>query len=288
MTEPKQKFQRRCTAGRSFFTIQADGQVARCWFRQADVCGSVANLQLNAYQTTVCDDRRCPLSCEPCYNTIWENENEDPEQGLFVKVDELDPVDPQQDYAFFQVIMANACNFKCPYCVAGSNLVNVGEDKKRWLKAEQWIKWWRYIGSLYQGVSVTLVGGEPIIFPGFEDIVLEISNLPPNGAHRIFTNCSLVKPLLPFIEGRVRNFEFFASIHPTNRNFDLARFTDIFLQVSQHMHAQLLMVDSPENQPHIGPIVEHFKSLGLRVGMSQDEVQAKKINQSSLKFKALD
>jgi MoaA/NifB/PqqE/SkfB family radical SAM enzyme len=74
---------------------------------------------------------------------------------------------------YFWMVMGR-CNYRCPYCVYG--LVEFDRRKVSYFyDAAQWIARWKRMYEKYGEGNIILTGGEPTLYPGFDDMVLELN-----------------------------------------------------------------------------------------------------------------
>lgn len=262
--------ERCCTAGSNYFVIYQDGLVYRCWPYAGpgqEVLGSVADLALAPLIETHCLERKCLLPCDPSDVVIQEDGAN--QRGRFV-VDDDDPRNPQRNNLYFQIMMNHSCNYACDYCIALSNTVSIADDKKKWLTPSQWVRWWNWIGTQAETVSVTIAGGEPTIFPGFKDIMVAISKL--KGLNKLCTNLSVPSALEPVIKGEAPNWSISATAHPNNPSFNLVRFTQAAEQINKSCQSfRVMMVDVSENKKYLDEFRNLFQSKGIQFDVLEDQ-----------------
>ncbi|OGR46603.1 MAG: hypothetical protein A2X34_05250 [Elusimicrobia bacterium GWC2_51_8] len=80
------------------------------------------------------------------------------------------------------------CNYHCPHCWFDGSWEAAKKDVI-YLPPERWKDFWQHLYDHYGEIRVTIVGGEPFFYPGFTEIIKNISNI-----HRIMisTNGSLI------------------------------------------------------------------------------------------------
>ncbi len=68
------------------------------------------------------------------------------------------------------------CNYRCPHCIFEGKW---DEYKKRtvFLSPDEWMNHWRRIHSLYGRASFLITGGEPFLYPGFIDVIENLSEI---------------------------------------------------------------------------------------------------------------
>ncbi|HLD29537.1 MAG TPA: radical SAM protein, partial [bacterium] len=66
------------------------------------------------------------------------------------------------------------CNYRCPYCFFEGYWEEV-EKKNRYLPGREWTKTWEKMARRYGGLKLIITGGEPMIYPGFLDLVKGLS-----------------------------------------------------------------------------------------------------------------
>lgn len=77
------------------------------------------------------------------------------------------------------------CNYRCPYCWFEGSAVR--ELKKVYISADEWIRRWDYLYRRYGAVHIEITGGEPFIYPYFQELIKGISIMH---TIRITTNLS--------------------------------------------------------------------------------------------------
>lgn len=81
----------------------------------------------------------------------------------------------QRRVEYFWMIMGK-CNYRCPYCVYG--LAEFDRRKvDRYYTAQEWMRPWRRMHEKYGEGNIILTGGEPTLYPGFEELVQELSSM---------------------------------------------------------------------------------------------------------------
>ncbi|WP_456421090.1 radical SAM protein, partial [Thermococcus sp.] len=88
--------------------------------------------------------------------------------------------------------ITRACNLRCTHCI-----VSAGEPLPDELPTERWVSLVEEIGDY--AVRVTLTGGEPLVHPGFLDILLAAKKA--GLAVRILTNGTLVPDFIDDLQG---------------------------------------------------------------------------------------
>ena len=91
-------------------------------------------------------------------------------------------------------ILTNLCNLACTFCF---------QERKRKKDAMTKDEWIKVIDSLPEGSRITLTGGEPIVFKGFEEIFKKACE---KFEVNIITNCLLLTEKLIDFMLTFRNF----------------------------------------------------------------------------------
>ncbi|MBN2407404.1 MAG: radical SAM protein [Elusimicrobia bacterium] len=111
-----------------------------------------------------------------------------------------------------------ACNYRCPYCWFHGQWEELKKNNK-YPEPEKLIGHWKRIRDKYGRVMITVAGGEPLIYPGYQEIFEALS-----GMHdiEITSNLSLGKDELErFIDRiRSRDVRISASYHPGFARFE--------------------------------------------------------------------
>jgi MoaA/NifB/PqqE/SkfB family radical SAM enzyme len=122
------------------------------------------------------------------------------------------------------------CNFRCPYCFFEGMW---GEVEKRnvYRPLEEWVSAWMRILKKYGCLRVLITGGEPFIYPGFVDLLKEMS---PHFSIGFDTNLSCSEELLADFakNAEAKNVSLGLSFHPQFAQFDSFLKKALFLQNS--------------------------------------------------------
>ena len=82
------------------------------------------------------------------------------------------PKDRRVEY-FWMVL--GRCNYRCPYCVYGLVPTDRRRDAQHY-SAEQWLTGWERMRRRHGEGNIILTGGEPTIYPGFDELVLKLTD----------------------------------------------------------------------------------------------------------------
>lgn len=68
------------------------------------------------------------------------------------------------------------CNYRCPYCWFHGKWKDL-EKTHSHFSADKWIKQWKLIHDKYGSINIDVLGGEPFIYPGFVELMRNVSLL---------------------------------------------------------------------------------------------------------------
>jgi MoaA/NifB/PqqE/SkfB family radical SAM enzyme len=120
------------------------------------------------------------------------------------------------------------CNYRCPYCFFEGMWEEV-EKRNAYRPLKEWVSAWKRILDKYGYVRILITGGEPFIYPGFVELLKEIS---PHFSIGFDTNLSCSKELLTdFVKNtEVKNVSMGLSFHPKFAEFSSFLEKALFLQ----------------------------------------------------------
>lgn len=155
--------------------------------------------------------------------------------------------------------MGSACNYKCSYCFQKSIKRTMPSRSKK--EINNLVKNIKTLKN--KKITIDLVGGEPTIFPYYEEIVLQLEKL--NNVVSIQTETNLSKDLKYFkrIINNMTNKEklvFSASYHHEYSNFDEFMEKIIFLSKC-NVGVRVTVMSHPSKFKEIKFIYEKVKSL---------------------------
>jgi MoaA/NifB/PqqE/SkfB family radical SAM enzyme len=87
------------------------------------------------------------------------------------------------------------CNYRCPYCWFHGKWGEVKHQNK-YLSADELGRYWQRIYDKYGRVLITVAGGEPLTYPGYQDVFVTLARM-----HDIEITTNLSLPA-----GELRNF----------------------------------------------------------------------------------
>lgn len=154
------------------------------------------------------------------------------------------------------------CNYRCSYCFWElDRLWDKLAAHNRVLPPETWIAAWERVRARCGAVKIDIVGGEPLIYPGFGRL---LSGLAENHALTITTNLSLpvgnLRELVSLVSPQCVRFN--ASFHPEFTSFE--SFTEkILLLKSSGYEPGVLMVAWPPLLPRMKGYGKQFADLGI-------------------------
>lgn len=80
------------------------------------------------------------------------------------------------DQVTFEWNIAYQCNYRCPYCFFEGKWEEYGK-RTIFLPVDQWMDRWRKIYDRYGRASILITGGEPFTYPGFIELIGQLSAL---------------------------------------------------------------------------------------------------------------
>ncbi len=226
-----------CSAGINYIVICPNGDVYRC---MADYGGNrpalfnVKDGWRRLEKPLLCSHSKCEASCDTKYTrkAIFKPERSEPE---IVGSEQDPPEESFEDPAPYLIspdqpvdelfrhrihivwLPTFRCNYTCQYCeyAAGRHTLHEIRSASPELSVTQWFEVWRAIREMYDGIGVSISGGEPLL----SKATLPIMNLLGDaGSCDITTNLS-VNPM-----GLMRHMEkpslITASLHPTASHFN--------------------------------------------------------------------
>ncbi|MDD5628404.1 MAG: radical SAM protein [Elusimicrobia bacterium] len=82
---------------------------------------------------------------------------------------------PKQRRIEYFWMVSGRCNYRCPYCVYGQTPTDRRQSRQHY-SAAQWLEGWQRLRQRYGEGNIIMTGGEPTIYPGFEDMVLKLTD----------------------------------------------------------------------------------------------------------------
>lgn len=108
-----------------------------------------------------------------------------------------------------------ACNYRCPYCWWHGRWHYLVKSN-RYLSVAELTRYWTNIYRKYGPVHIEMLGGEPSIYPGFKDLIKELS-----GMHTLRISTNLSTDIESFcVEVNPRAVEMICSFHPLFADLD--------------------------------------------------------------------
>lgn len=107
------------------------------------------------------------------------------------------------------------CNYRCPYCWCEGKWQELAK-LNRYLSVKEWVKYWSNIYTNYGKVTIEILGGEPLIYPNFNDLMKAISSI-----HTIRITTNLSTDIEDFIKQvDASNVKISPTFHPLFAEFD--------------------------------------------------------------------
>lgn len=160
---------------------------------------------------------------------------------------------------YFWMVMGR-CNYRCPYCVYGL----VPFDRRKvgyYFSADQWVSGWKRLYERYGEGNIILTGGEPTLYPGFDEMVLALNQWYWLAFD---TNLSWEKDKLADFLRRAdpKKVRFEISFHPSQTE------TEPFLEKARMIHDAGFgyinrLVSYPALLPRLDEFREAFAARGL-------------------------
>ncbi|MDN5358934.1 MAG: hypothetical protein PWP76_777 [Candidatus Diapherotrites archaeon] len=161
--------------------------------------------------------------------------------------------------------LTTACNLRCTHCY-----VSAGEPLPHELSTEEWVRLVQSAGDF--AVQITLTGGEPLVHPGFLDILAEAKK--HNLAIRILTNGTLLSERISELSGlldpRLDSFQVSLDgprdVHDSIRgegSFDRA-IEGIRAALERGYPVDIAVTVIPENRDSIRELYRSFSGLPVR------------------------
>lgn len=250
-----------CTAGHTYFVIPPSGKVWRCWAHQREVYGSVSDLTLRAADSSPpCPELRCRMCERQCNVVHYDNGNVAHGSGSSRDAKHL----------VFRVMPILECNYTCPYCITetrNNRLFDVPRPERRIIPASSWSTWWAFIKQRCERCDVYISGGEPTIYPGFDEFIQAVDRLP--GRHWLATNLS--RPVRSLEEGQVKRFWVEASAHLTDPKFNQAEFLERARKVANHVPFSIKVIQGHASHDDFTRLQIEARRMHLRLYMSADQ-----------------
>lgn len=152
------------------------------------------------------------------------------------------------------------CNYRCPYCFFEGMWEEV-EKRNTYRSLKEWLSAWDRILKKYGYVRILITGGEPFIYPGFVELLKEMSRDFSIGFD---TNLSCSKELLAdFVKNiEAKNVSLGLSFHPGFAEFDSFLAKALFLQ-ENGFKVCVQYVSYPEQLASITYYKDRFLGKGL-------------------------
>jgi len=107
------------------------------------------------------------------------------------------------------------CNYRCPYCWFHGNWPNLSKQNK-YLPLERLVGIWDKVHKNYGPARILIIGGEPFIYPNFEELIKELSRI-----HLVEITSNLSVSLAGFAkEVNSPNVSVTGTFHPLFADFD--------------------------------------------------------------------
>ncbi len=221
-----------CSAGINYAVVCPNGDVYRC---MADYVGNhfplfnVKDGWRKEEKPSRCYHPKCEGSCDVRYTTkaIFGSNSKDPKIVGHQDAGQKDcsylscPDQPVGELSKrnIQIVWMPTlkCNYTCHYCgnAAGRHKIQDIRSAYPELSVEEWFDAWRQIHSLYECVSVSITGGEPLLSKATLPI---IELLGDNCDVNITTNLSV--NVMSLVQSANKLSMITTSLHPTSKSFN--------------------------------------------------------------------
>lgn len=167
---------------------------------------------------------------------------------------------PRAENIVFAWDMHYSCNFECPYCFYTTAGWRELAAKNTYKTAAEWTGIWAGIFERYGCCRLKITAGEPFTYPGFTDVVKEITAFH---SVQITSNCSLTEAIDEFTK-RVspEKAEFDCTFHPRQLAFGIFLKNVLALRKAG-FNANVCYLAHPGQIPEM----EHFKKMFLDNGI---------------------
>ncbi len=158
---------------------------------------------------------------------------------------------------FFSWDLLYACNYRCPYCWFNGKWNELSRLNK-FLPVEQLMKYWENVYDKYGSAHIDILGGEPLIYPNFKELLKQLSQIHDLG---ITTNLSCD------IETIINEIDFSkVKIKPTYHPL-FAQFDDFVRKMSilnkKQNHNSVFYLAYPPQIKLINHYKERFAEFGI-------------------------
>lgn len=152
------------------------------------------------------------------------------------------------------------CNYRCPYCFFEGTWEEV-ERRNVYRATDEWLRVWMLLRQRYGYMRLLITGGEPFIYPGFVDLLGELSKEFSIGFD---SNLSCSKELLIDFAEKVRpkDISIAASFHPFFAEFEPFLEKALFLKDNKYRIC-VQYVSYPEQISKLNFYREKFAEKGL-------------------------
>jgi len=149
------------------------------------------------------------------------------------------------------------CNYRCPYCWFNEKWDEL-KSQNIYLPLEKLIKFWQNIYFKYGKVKISITGGEPFLYPEFNNLIKELSQFH---LIEIVTNLSCeIEEFLKLVN--IDNVEIRPSFHPLFADFD--EFLKKFLYIKKlKPHQEVSYVAWPPQIKDIKFYQDKFLKYGI-------------------------
>jgi MoaA/NifB/PqqE/SkfB family radical SAM enzyme len=173
------------------------------------------------------------------------------------------------------IVPTNACNLNCITCWSYSPLLSAKPQnswKKQHLDIEVFKKLLNDLASLHTKRIILTGGGDPLVYPHFEEIVTLAKSLEMKVT--LISNLTLIKNLSNFLDLKIdtiqANFsaadeESYLAFHPNRKPSDFEKMMLYLTEISKHSELKLVCVICQSNSHLIKEMLEIANSLKANI-----------------------
>ena len=183
------------------------------------------------------------------------------------KSDEVNLLSPDMPPIYAWLELTGACNLKCVHCYGDFGYCDASSGLLRKANWEHVIE----VLSQYKGLGIQFIGGEPLAYKHFEDLLIYAHN---KGISRIdiFTNATLfTEQMIETVKlcnasVRISLYGHVASVHDavTGKEGSFDRLLlNLKKLIEKNVPVNLAVILMKENEQYLDDIIHFIKSLGL-------------------------
>jgi MoaA/NifB/PqqE/SkfB family radical SAM enzyme len=161
----------------------------------------------------------------------------------------------------FDWLIHYKCNYRCPYCFFNDYWDEVNA-RNVYRPYTDWVKAYKKIADNYGALKLTITGGEPVIFPDFDKLIVELNKFAEVSFD---TNLSYDISVLENLLSKLSPEKIFigASFHPSHAKLD-DFFKKAMLLKDKGFNFRVHYVTYPEHLNEMAKTKDLFISNGIR------------------------